>query len=92
MTTPLQQRRRVEAARARAWFAVVLGALSISIPVLMLISSASWKGLWGQLGLGVVLAITGIVALKKNPRPQGPDPAPQRAPTPDRSPGESENV
>lgn len=83
MTTPLQQRRRVEAARAWAWFAVVLGTLSVGVNVLMMVLTSSWNGFWGQIGFGVVIAISAIVALRKNPKPQGPDPAPQRTPTPE---------
>lgn len=83
MTTPLQQRRRVESARAWAWFVVVLGILLIIFNLLMMVLTSSWNGVWAQLGFGVILAISAIVTLKKNPKPQGPDPAPQRAPTPE---------
>jgi hypothetical protein len=89
VTTPLQQRRRVESARAWAWFTVVLGVLMITFNLLMMVLTSSWNGVWAQLGFGVILTILAITTLKKNPKPQGPDPAPQRTPAPDRSPGKN---
>lgn len=91
MTTPLQQRRRVESARAWAWFAVVLGIFSVSVNLLMMVLTSSWNGFWGQIGFGVVIAISAIITLKKNPKPQGPDPAPQRTPAPENALGKDGN-
>jgi hypothetical protein len=83
VTTPLQQRRRVEAARAGAWFSVVLGTIVIAVNLLMMALTSSWNGLWFQLVFGVIITISAVVALRKNPKPQGPDPAPQHTPTPE---------